>query len=315
MSGDNGRCQALVIGAGPYGLAAAAHLINAGVSVRVFGEPMETWVRHMPKGMLLRSRWDATHIADPDHALKLGSYEAEFGLKRHREPVSASHFVDYGRWFQQHAVPGLERRRVVNVYPDSHGFRVELEGDETIRTERVVVAAGIIPFAWRPPQFASLPPELASHTTEHSDLSVFKDRHVAVIGRGQSALESAALLADAGAHAEVFIRRGDIQSMITMPMSSLWRIARPRWATPRRPGSWQHRTSSTNCRSGCASAWFVTSPSRGPRDGSCRGYRGYRSRRVTQSRRPRPAMVAWNSSSTMVARGRLTTSLWRRDTG
>src|SRR3979411_2470653 len=29
----------VVIGAGPYGLSAAAHLIRAGVSVRVFGEP------------------------------------------------------------------------------------------------------------------------------------------------------------------------------------------------------------------------------------------------------------------------------------
>src|SRR5215211_1451780 len=166
MSSANGRCSVVVIGAGPYGLSAAAHLMQAGVSVRVFGEPMESWTHHMPKGMLLRSRWDASHIAEPDHALGLGTYEAELGLERHTEPVPLARFADYGRWFQEQAVPGLERRRVVHVFPDAHGFNVELDDGEMLRTERVVVAAGIIPFAWRPPQFASLPPELVSHTAE-----------------------------------------------------------------------------------------------------------------------------------------------------
>jgi cation diffusion facilitator CzcD-associated flavoprotein CzcO len=127
------------------------------------------------------------------------------------EPVPLARFVDYGRWFQEHAVPGLERRRVVHVSPDTHGFRVELDDGETLRGERVVVAAGIVPLAWRPPQFAWLPPALVSHTSEHRDLGVFEGRRVAVIGRGQSALESAALLADAGADAEVLVREGDVR--------------------------------------------------------------------------------------------------------
>src|SRR5215212_4762219 len=168
---DSGRCSVVVIGAGPYGLSVAAHLLRAGgVSVRIFGEPMESWVHHMPNGMLLRSRWDASHIADPDHKLGLGSYEAAFGLE-HVEPVPLARFVDYGRWFQEHAVPGLERRRVDRVSPDnSHGFRVELDDGETLRAERVVVAAGIVPLAWRPPQFAGLSPTLVSHTADYRDL-------------------------------------------------------------------------------------------------------------------------------------------------
>ena len=202
-------CSVVIIGAGPYGLSAAAHLIRAGVSVRVFGEPMESWMQHMPNGMLLRSRWDASHIADPNHKLGLGSYEAAFGLER-VEPVPLARFVDYGRWFQEHAVPGLERRRVGRIFPDSHGFRVELDDGETLCAERVVVAAGIVPLAWRPPQFAGLPPTLASHTANHGDLSVFKDRRIAVVGGGQSALESAALLAEAGAEPEVFVRERDV---------------------------------------------------------------------------------------------------------
>lgn len=203
-------CSVVVIGAGPYGLSAAAHLIRAGVNVRVFGEPMESWAHNMPTGMLLRSRWEASHIADPDHALGLGSYEAASGLER-TEPVPLERFVEYGRWFQKHAVPGLERRRVARVSPNTHAFRVELDDGETFYAERVVVAAGIVPLAWRPPQFVGLPSELVSHTSEHSDLSVFEARRVAVIGRGQSALESAALLAEAGAEVEVLVREGDVR--------------------------------------------------------------------------------------------------------
>jgi FAD-dependent urate hydroxylase len=200
----------VVVGAGPYGLSAAAHLIQAGVSVRAFGEPMESWAHHMPSGMLLRSRWDASHIADPDHALGLGNYEVASGHVR-AKPVPLERFVDYGRWFQERAVPSLEQRRVVHVSPDPNGFWIEIDDGETFRAERVVVAAGIVPFAWRPPQFADLPPEFVSHTVEHRDLGVFEGRRVAVVGGGQSALESAALLSEAGAEAEVLVREPDIR--------------------------------------------------------------------------------------------------------
>ena len=37
-------CDVAIIGAGPYGLSAAAHLKAAdGLDVRVFGEPMSFW--------------------------------------------------------------------------------------------------------------------------------------------------------------------------------------------------------------------------------------------------------------------------------
>ena len=48
----------VIIGAGPHGLAAAAHLRRAGVECRVFGDPLSFW-RTMPAGMLLRSNWTA----------------------------------------------------------------------------------------------------------------------------------------------------------------------------------------------------------------------------------------------------------------
>jgi FAD binding domain-containing protein len=68
-----------VIGAGPYGLAAAAHLREAGVRVHVLGEPLEFWRNQMPDGMMLRSRKRSSHIADPRRALTIDDFEAAEG--------------------------------------------------------------------------------------------------------------------------------------------------------------------------------------------------------------------------------------------
>lgn len=220
------RGSVVVIGAGPYGLSAAAHLIRAGVDVRVFGEPMESWARHMPAGMYLRSRRTALNIADPDHALGLGDYEDAFGLE-HAQPVPVERFIDYGRWFQQKAVPNLERRRVTNVSSEVDRFRVELDDGETLRAERVAVATGITPYGWRPPEFAGLPSKLVSHTSEHYDLGALGGRRVAVVGGGQSAFESAALLAEADAEVEVFVRGGTIRWL--QPEDSSWSDPRLRY--------------------------------------------------------------------------------------
>jgi FAD-dependent urate hydroxylase len=79
-----------------------------------------------------------------------------------------------------------------------------------VTASRVVVAAGLFPFARRPTVFDALPPERVSHACEHVDLGAFHGRRIAVIGCGQSALESAALLGEAGADVEVIARAGSV---------------------------------------------------------------------------------------------------------
>lgn len=194
----------LVIGAGPYGLAAAARLRAAGVETRVFGRAMDFWDA-MPKGMLLRSSWEASHIGDPDGAHALGVYEAWRGEPLSR-PVPLSDFIAYGRWVQWRAVPDLEDRRVERVDVADGGFRVRTEDGRTVRARRVVVAAGIAPFARKPAVAEGLGPLRASHVSAHRDLSVFGGLRVMVVGGGQSALESAALLHEAGAEVRVVVR-------------------------------------------------------------------------------------------------------------
>src|SRR5579862_6725497 len=38
----------VIVGAGPYGLSTAAHLLEHGLAVAVFGRPMQLWREHMP---------------------------------------------------------------------------------------------------------------------------------------------------------------------------------------------------------------------------------------------------------------------------
>lgn len=197
-------CDTLLIGAGPYGLAAAARLREAGVETRVLGRAMDFWAA-MPRGMLLRSSWDASHIGDPDGACALDVYESWRGEPLPR-PVPLADFIAYGRWVQSRAAPGLEDRRVERVERAGGGFRVRTEDGETTRARRVVVAAGIAPFARRPAVVGGLPPERASHVCEHRDLSGLRGMRVMVVGGGQSALESAALLHEAGAEVRVVVR-------------------------------------------------------------------------------------------------------------
>src|SRR5438270_5693107 len=200
------KCDVAIVGAGPYGLSAAAHLRAAnGLDIRVFGEPMSFWERHMPKGMLLRSPLAGSHLSDPSRSLTLQAYQKKSG-KQITAPLPLYRFTDYGRWFQSQAVPDLDCRKVSLVEKNGTGFQLTLEDGESWKARQVIVAAGIVPFAWHPSEFSHLPFTLASHACEHCDLSRFAGKRVAVIGGGQSALESAALLNETGAEIEVLVR-------------------------------------------------------------------------------------------------------------
>ena len=203
-------CDMAIIGAGPYGLAATAHLRAAGVDVRVFGETMSSWERNMPVGMRLRSPWRASSIADPHRALTLDCYEAGCSGRLPR-PVPLESFVAYGRWVQRRVAPDLDPRSVTRLQRSTVGFQLELSDGEVVQARRVGVAVGITRFAWRPPQFDGLPPDLVAHASQHIDLARFAGRRVLVVGGGQSALESAALLHEVGADVEVVARAPHIR--------------------------------------------------------------------------------------------------------
>lgn len=192
-----------IIGAGPYGLSAAAHLRTIkGLEIRVFGVPMSFWDDNMPVGMFLRSAWTATHIADPNGLLTLEAYEAASG-QQFSTPVPLDQFIKYGRWYQGQTVPEVDRRKIIRVEAAPSGFRLHISGGESFGSRRVVIAAGIGSFARRPPEFDGLPASLATHTSEHHDFQKFAGKRILVVGGGQSALESGALLHEANAEVEI----------------------------------------------------------------------------------------------------------------
>jgi hypothetical protein len=210
----NGRRSAhydvAVIGAGPYGLSAGAHLKAKGIAACVFGEPMEFWAGKMPEGMLLRSPRVASNLSDPDGAFTLEAYEAASKTEP-CAPVPLDTFVEYGRWFRHQLGSDLDQRTVLRVDRDEPGFRLTLQDGEEIRTTYVVIAAGIGPFRKRPTVFQNLSPEQAIHCYEGRAVQKFAGKRVAVIGAGQSALESAALLHEVNAQVEVIARESHLR--------------------------------------------------------------------------------------------------------
>jgi thioredoxin reductase len=208
----------VVIGAGPYGLAISAHLRGHGVAVRTFGEPMSSWRDNMPKGMFLKSEPTASSMSAPKPGYRLEDYCRLMGipvLRDDRDVVPIDLFMNYGGWFQEQLVP-VERERVVRVASNGNGFAVTLGSGETVTTPTVIVASGHINYTYTPPALTALahgeplPTPLVSHTSQHDDLSKFAGSEVAIIGAGQSALESAALLHEAGAGVHVLVRESEV---------------------------------------------------------------------------------------------------------
>ena len=69
-----------------------------------------------------------------------------------------------------------------------------------------MLAPGLAYYVNRPAEYNDLPPELVSHTADHAQFDSFAGKRVVVIGGGQSALESAALLHEAGAGVQLVSR-------------------------------------------------------------------------------------------------------------
>jgi cation diffusion facilitator CzcD-associated flavoprotein CzcO len=204
----------VVIGAGPYGLSVAAHLRAHNVAARVFGDPMASWRERMPRGMFLKSTVSASSISAPGNGYELSGWSRRTAGEplRGHQPIPIDAFIDYGLWFQRQLVPDVEQREVVSVDGRSGGFTVTLDSGEELTARAVVVATGLAYFAHVPAELARLAPAgpspggVLSHSAQHHDLGGFAGRRVAVVGAGQSALETAALLHEGGADVSVLVR-------------------------------------------------------------------------------------------------------------
>jgi cation diffusion facilitator CzcD-associated flavoprotein CzcO len=197
-----------IIGAGPYGLSLAAHFRNRGIPFRIFGRPMDSWLAHMPKGMMLKSDGFASNIYDPESKFTLKQFCAERGIEYADMglPVKLGTFSDYGLAFRDRMVPELENKTVVSIDRSGDGFLLRLDNGEEFKVERVVLAIGITHFEHVPEDLAKLPDGCVSHSYRHYDLTPFKGRSVVVLGAGSSAIDMAGLLRDADADVTLVAR-------------------------------------------------------------------------------------------------------------
>ena len=217
-----------IIGAGPFGLSVAAHLRSSGVPFRIFGAPMHRWRAQMPMGMFLKSEWDASSLADPAGRYTLQQFCAEAGLSHGTGPIPLETFTGYALSFQRRLVPMVEDLMVTALDRKPDGFELRLANGEGVRVKCVVIATGLSHAEYIPRDVAQLPGELQSHSSAHHDLSHFKGRDVVVVGAGQSALETAALLNEAQARAHLFVRGSSISwnAALSLDQRSLWQRTR-----------------------------------------------------------------------------------------
>lgn len=204
--------ETAIIGAGPYGLSIAAHFRRRSIPFRIFGRPMDSWLNHMPKGMMLKSDGFASDIYDPEKAFTLRQFCAERGIKYADTgvPVQIDTFTSYGLAFRDRMVPELEDKLVASVDRAPGGFLLRLEDGETFQARKVVLAVGITHFEHVPENLAHLPGEFFSHSARHREVEPFRGRGVVVIGGGASALDLAGLLREAGADVQMVARAAEL---------------------------------------------------------------------------------------------------------
>jgi hypothetical protein len=115
------RPMVCIIGAGPYGLAIAAHLQFVGMYFRIADAALafsDAKIHaSMPKSMLLKSEGCASSLPDPAGRHSLAQYCREEGLpySEYGAPVSREVLARYAVSFQQKLVPHVEDVLVIAV--------------------------------------------------------------------------------------------------------------------------------------------------------------------------------------------------------
>ena len=184
-----------IIGAGPHGLAAAAHLRRAGVECRVLGEPMSFWRRCRRACCCART---GRRPASRSTTVRCRSTATV------RQPTSRCTSRSRSRTSSTTATgwrTGRTRRRSPPGHaggPRGGRFVLSFDDGEPLRARRVVVAAGS-PISRAVLRSARPCRRVWSLTPRITGPQRLESSRVLVVGGGQSALESAALLHEAGA--------------------------------------------------------------------------------------------------------------------
>ena len=203
-----------IIGAGPYGLSIAAHLRAKGHPYRLFGRPMESWRKYMPEGMILKSEPFASNLWDPDRRFTYARYclAQRIHYEPVGEPLPLDRFLKYAEWFQERTGEQPQDLVVRRIrHKSGGGFALEFVNGQQIDSRRVVLATGHIAYRVIPSELAAIPAPAVAHSARMEPIAHYADRDVTVIGGGQSALETAAILHEIGARVRLLVRENHLE--------------------------------------------------------------------------------------------------------
>ena len=207
------RTELLIIGAGPYGLAASSYAKQANIDFCLMGRTLDFFENHTPNPLVMATSYD-TAIKDPKRELTLRRYCTLEGIAVESAPGEpTSHFpprrlfLDYAHWWMDQIGLSPDPRLVTALGRQNGGFGAILEDGSAVEARRVILATGMYPHRFIPSLFRErLPKERYSHNTDAVNLEVFASKRVLVVGGGLSGVEWAIYLSQAGAEATCVYR-------------------------------------------------------------------------------------------------------------
>ncbi len=242
----------VVVGAGMYGIAAAAALVMKGIRVLMLDRAPEgqegPWITYA-RMETLRSPKHLPGIALGIPSLTYRAWhEARFGAASWEalEKIPNGLWQDYLTWVR--AVLRLPLRSGVAVERIAPGAGlvavsvVEAGVERTLHARRVVLASGRGGMGFAVPDWVDrgLWPDRAAHTAEFIDFGALRGRAVAVVGAGPSAWDNAATALEHGARrVDMYVRRrelpqvnkgrgsatpGFFEGWAGLPVAEKWRI-------------------------------------------------------------------------------------------
>ena len=187
---DDSRCDLLVVGAGPAGLAAAVYAASEGLDVVV--------VEDVAIGGQAGS---SSRIEN-----YLGFYRGVSGVELARAAMLQA--VKFGtRLVSPRAVTGLSRV--------TGGFRVRLDDEHDVLASAVVIASGVRYRRLDLPGLADLEGRGVYYAASQLEAKEVSGRNAVVVGGANSAGQAALFLARHAGHVHVLIRRDDLRDTMS----------------------------------------------------------------------------------------------------
>jgi thioredoxin reductase (NADPH) len=187
---DDSRCDVLVVGAGPAGLAAAVYAASEGLNVIV--------VEDVAIGGQVGS---SSRIEN-----YLGFPRGVSGVELARAGMLQA--VKFGAKL-------VSPRAVTRLTPEPGGFRVRLDDEHEVFACAVIVASGVQYRRLPVPGLADLEGRGVYYAAGELEARVVADREAVVVGGANSAGQAALFLARHAAHVHVLIRRDDLRETMS----------------------------------------------------------------------------------------------------